>query len=260
MEICSRKKLEINIVKRNFLKDSAKYWREREKSGRVSAKMRTLFHVWLQPQSRKIRLLLLEKGLDFDLQIEKTWERRTDFLSLNPAGEVPVLIDVNGAVLSGAYAISEYLEESYAQPDFLGGDVVQRAETRRLVTWFDVKFSREVSDNLVGEKMVKRLQRSGEPSGPAIRAGLINIHYHLDYIEFLLEKRNWLAGEDFSQADMTAAAQLSTVDYIGDVPWDKHPGAKAWYARIKSRPSFKSLLDERMPGQYPAKHYANVDF
>lgn len=222
--------------------------------------MRTLFHIWLQPHSRKIRLLLAEKNLEFDLEIEKTWERRTDFLTLNPAGEVPVLVEKNHIVISGPYAIAEYLEETYPNSDFLGRDIYQRAETRRLITWFDQKFAREVTDNLVGEKMMNRFQHHGEPSGPAIRAGLINIHYHLDYIEFLLESRNWLAGAEFSQADLTAAAHLSTVDYIGDVPWDKHPGAKAWYARIKSRPSFRDLLSERMPGHYPARHYADVDF
>ena len=222
--------------------------------------MRTLYHLWLQPFSRKVRIILGEKGLDFELKLEKIWERRTEFLAINPAGDVPVLVEPDGMTLSNSWVIAEYLEEVYPEINLLGADPLQRAETRRLVAWFDMKFSREVTDNLVGEKMMKRFLRMGEPSGPAIRAGHANIHYHLDYIAFLTEKRNWLAGEDFSQADITAAAHLSTVDYIGDVPWDDHPGAREWYGRVKSRKSFKALLDDRLPGFTPAKHYGNVDF
>lgn len=222
--------------------------------------MRKLYHLWLQPFSRKVRIILEEKNLPFELVLEKIWERRTDFLALNPAGDVPVLVEEDGTTLSNSWVICEYLEEVYPEINLLGADPVQRAETRRLVSWFDMKFSREVTDNLVGEKMMKRFLRLGEPNAPAIRAGHANIHYHLDYIGFLIEKRNWLAGNEFSQADISAAAHLSTVDYIGDVPWDSHPAAKEWYARVKSRPSFRSILDDRLPGYAPAKNYENVDF
>jgi glutathione S-transferase len=156
--------------------------------------------------------------------------------------------------------ICEYLEERYPEVNLLGVDPVGRAETRRLVAWFDLKFNREVSDNLLGEKVMKRFLRLGEPHAPAIRAGHANISYHLDYIGFLIEKRNWLAGDYFTLADITAAAHLSAIDYIGDVPWDDHPAAREWYARVKSRPSFQPLLDDRVPGFSPARHYEDVDF
>jgi glutathione S-transferase len=222
--------------------------------------MRILYHLWLHPFSRKVRIVLAEKGLEFDLKIEKIWERRTEFLSLNPAGDVPVLIEPDGTTLANSWVTCEYLEEVYPAVNLLGTDAVQRAETRRLVSWFDLKFNREVTDNLVGEKMMKRVLKLGEPHGPSIRAGHVNIHYHLDYIGFLTEKRNWLAGDDFSLADIAAASHISAIDYIGDVPWDEHLGAKDWYARVKSRPSFRPLLEDRIPGFIPATHYENVDF
>lgn len=222
--------------------------------------MRTLYHVWLHPFSRKVRLALSEKKLDYALEIEKIWERRTAFLAMNPAGDVPVLVEEDGTILSNSQVICEYLEEVYPEINLLGRDALQRAETRRLAGWFDVKFNREVTENLVGEKLMKRFLKMGEPHGPSIRAGHANIHYHLDYIGFLCEKRKWLAGESFSLADITAAAHLSAIDYIGDVPWDEHHAARDWYARIKSRPSFKSLLEDRIPGFTPAEHYENVDF
>ena len=129
-----------------------------------------------------------------------------------------------------------------------------------MVGWFDVKFNREVSDNLLGEKLMKPMLKLGEPHAPSIRAGNANIHYHLDYIGFLTEKRKWLAGDEFSMADIAAAAHLSAIDYIGDVPWEEHQSAAQWYARVKSRPSFKSLLEDKVPGFKPVDHYENVDF
>ena len=222
--------------------------------------MRTLFHLWLHPYSRKVRVVLAEKNLAFELQIEKIWERRTEFLAMNPAGDVPVLIEPDGTTIANSQVICEYLEEVYPEQNLLGSDPVQRAETRRLVSWFDVKFNREVSENLVGEKLMKRFLKLGEPHGPSIRAGSANIHYHLDYIGFLTEKRNWLAGDNFSLADIAAAAHLSAIDYIGDVPWEEHQAAQEWYAKVKSRKSFKALLDDRVPGFAPAGHYEDVDF
>ncbi|MGE4313425.1 MAG: glutathione S-transferase family protein [Pseudobdellovibrionaceae bacterium] len=222
--------------------------------------MRTLYHLWLQPFSRKVRIVLAEKGLEFQTQIEKVWERRTEFLALNPAGDVPVLVEPDGTTLANSAVICEYLEEVYPEISLLGLDPVQRAEVRRLVGWFDVKFNREVTDNLFGEKLMKSVLHLGEPHGPSVRAGHANIHYHLDYIGFLIERRQWLAGEHFSLADIAAAAHLSAIDYIGDVPWDEHHAARDWYSRIKSRPSFQPLLQDRVPGFVPVKHYEDVNF
>ena len=131
---------------------------------------------------------------------------------------------------------------------------------RRLVGWFDRKFNAEVTENLVTEKMMKRFLGLGEPDSAAVRAGHVNIHYHLDYIAYLLERRDWLAGNRMTLADIAAAAHLSAVDYVGDVPWTDHAAAKDWYARIKSRPSFRGLLADSIPGAPPPKHYADPDF
>ncbi len=224
-----------------------------------SGAMRTLYQYPLSPPSRRVRVALAEKGLEFESVIEQPWRRRPEFLALNPAGDVPVLVEADGTVVVGA-AIAEYLEECHPNPPLLPAQTKPRAEVRRLVQWFETKFDREVTENLVGEKVIKRVSALGQPSGLAIRAGLANIHYHLDYITFLAERRTWLAGEGFSHADIAAGAQLSAVDYCGLVPWDEYPEAKDWYARIKSRPSFRSLLADFVPGVPPPPHYADLDF
>ncbi len=222
--------------------------------------MRTLYHHPIHALSRTARVMLAEKALPFEPVVERPWERRTDFLKLNPAAEVPVLVEEDGTVVAGGLAVIEYLEEAYPDTPLLPREIAARAEVRRVADWFLNKFDREVTENLVGEKLIKRLSGQGHPFAPAIRAGLANVTYHLDYIAFLSERRPWLAGSVFTLADIAAAAQLSCLDYIDNVPWDRSPEAKDWYARIKSRPSFRALLADNITGCPPPRHYADLDF
>ena len=226
-----------------------------------------LIHHRLCPHSRFIRVVLAEYGVATELREEPVWERREDFLAVNPAGTTPVLID-NGLVIPGAIVIAEYIDERLG-PDHGTGRLMPqpleaRVEVRRLLQWFHEKLFAEVTDYLVQEKIFKRhltvADGGGSPDSSAIRAARANIRYHLDYIGWLLRERNWLAGDRMSYADLAAAAHLSTADYLGDVPWHENETAKNWYARIKSRPSFRPLLGETLPGMTPSPSYANLDF
>lgn len=224
--------------------------------------MRQLYHMSLCPISRFIRLVLAEKDLDFLLTEEKIWLRREQFLALNPAGTLPVLVEENGTVVAPGAVIVEYLAETY--PDgsvaLLPGDVKDRVETRRLVDWFTRKFQDEVSHHILFEKVDRALIGAGAPNVEAIRAGMHNLRFHLEYMDYLLERRNWLAGHSMSLADLAAAAQISCVDYLGDVPWEVSVMVKEWYARIKSRPSFRPLLADRQRGVPATPGYADLDF
>lgn len=222
--------------------------------------MRVLYHQWLSPFCRKARLVLAEKKLEFELRVEPVWEQRPEFLNLNPAGDLPVLVESDGTVLADSAAITEYLEETFPDPPLLSGTPLERAEARRLVAWFDIKFDGEVTGSLVGQKVMSRLLRRGHPDSAAIRAGHANVRAHLDYISYLIERRNWLAGDRLTLADICAAAHLSCVDYLGDVPWDSYEEAKTWYARLKSRPSFRGILSDAIPGLPPVPAYADLDF
>jgi glutathione S-transferase len=223
--------------------------------------MRTLYQYVLCPFSRKVRLVLGEKRLDFEVEQEKFWERREDFLAMNPAGQVPVFVDLNGTVVADSSAICEYLEEVYPDRLILGQGAVFKAEVRRLTAWFDDKFAREVSLPLIFEKTLRRfMKNSGPTNSQAIRQAKGFIAYHLTYISWLIDRRRWLAGDELSLADLAAAAHLSAVDYLGDVPWDHYEGAKDWYMRLKSRPSFRPLLQDRLRGLTSADHYQQLDF
>src|SRR6476661_8771304 len=194
--------------------------------------MLTLFHHPFCPHSRFIRLALAEHGLEHRVIEERVWERREEFLMLNPAATTPVLVAEGYPPVPGAAAIAEFLDEA--------------------------------SGPLVMERFYRRLMRIEQGGGPpdtdAIRAARINVRYHIAYIGWLVRTRDWLAGDQMSLADLAAAAHLSAVDYLGDVPWSEDEASKSWYARVKSRPSFRSILAETWPGLAPAPAYTNLDF
>ncbi len=222
--------------------------------------MRILYHLPLSPYCRKVRLALAEKRIPFELLLEPVWDRRAEFVAMNQACTVPVLREENGLAIADSAAICEYLDEAYPDVTLLGQTLGQRAETRRLVAWFDVKFAAEVTANLLYEKQLKRLLGRGNPDAGVIRAGYANLRPHLEYLGWLAETRAWLAGPQVSLADFAAAAHLSALDYIGDVDWRLNPAAKDWYARMKSRPCFRALLADRVSGVPPPEHYADLDF
>lgn len=221
--------------------------------------LQRLHHQKLSPFSRKVRLALAEKRVEVALSEEAWWERRIDFLRLNPAGQVPVL-EIDGLVLCDSAAIVEYLDETRPDPPLLPRDPPGRAEARRLAAFFDDKFHREVTMNLLHERVTKRLMRSGQPDSQRIKAGMQAMKYHLDHLDWLAEHRRWLAGNAMTVADLAAAAQLSCLDYTGDVDWPRVRHAKDWYARIKSRPAFRALLADSLPGFTAPPHYADLDF
>jgi glutathione S-transferase len=224
---------------------------------------RILLHFPLDPASRQVRLALAEKRLAFSEQPVRYWERPDSLTELNPSGLTPVLVEsVDGArlTLCESRAILDYLEETHTESPLLSRDPGERAEARRLLQWFDRKFEFEVGFFLLHEKMEKRLLGLGAPELASLRQGREGLRNHLHYMDGLLAGREWLAGRRLSLADFAAAAHLSVVDYFGDVPWSDFASVKTWYMKLKSRPAFRPLLQDRWPGLTPAAHYDDLDF
>jgi len=215
--------------------------------------MARLFHVPLSPFCRKVRLSLAEKKIEVELVEERYWEQDPDFMRRNPAGKVPVL-RLDGIMMAESAAICEYIEETRPEPSLLPSDPIQRLEVRRLVSWFDDKFHSEVTSKLLYERVNKKVMKQGYPDSGNVKSGAKAIKYHLDYMTWLLDHRRWLAGDVMTLADFAAAAHLSALDYISDVDWTRSEGVKDWYAKIKSRPAFRSILADQMPGFPPPPH------
>ena len=220
-----------------------------------------LYQFPLCPFSRKVRLLLGEKGVGYDLVLENPWDRRDEFLDMNPAGQVPVMVDPKrNVLLMDSMAICEYLEETVDKASMINGTAVNRAEIRRLAAWFDTQFFQDVTAPLLGERMMKRIVTKESPDAKVLREAMKAAERHLDYTDYLLDHHNWIAGATMSLADLAAAAQISVADYLGGVDWKGHEQTARWYRGFKSRPSFRPLLSERMTGISPPKEYDDVDF
>lgn len=220
-----------------------------------------LYQFPICPFSRKVRLMLGEKGIEHELVRESPWLKRDEFVDLNPAGQTPVLVeDAKAIVLIDSNAICEYFEETVDRAPMIQGTSINRAEIRRLVAWFDDRFYEDVVKPLMDERMRKRLVNRDPPDTRILRDAMKVANSHLDYVDYLLDHRRWLAGPVLSLADLTAAAHLSVADYLGGVDWRGHKQTMEWYAVMKSRPSFRSFLGERMEVISPPAHYDKVDF
>ncbi len=222
--------------------------------------MNTLYHLPFSANSRIVRIALSEKKIDTKLIVEPIWERRDSFLALNPEGQVPVLLTNENISLSGAFVIIEWLEDMSSENSLIGNDINFRAEARRIMLWFNNKFSLEVESSIVYEKIMKVFMGKGNPDSNILRVGRKNLITHMQYIDWLSKNRDWLAGNSYSIADISASANLSILDYLGEIQWKDYSYAKEWYARVKSRPSFRSLLLDKIPGLLPPKYYSDLDF
>lgn len=219
-----------------------------------------LFQFPLCPFSRKIRLLMGEKNVAYELVREDPWAASDMFFNLNPAGRTPVLVDAKRElVLADSRAIAEYFEETVDKAPMINGNSANRAEIRRLVALFDENFYADVTAPLLNERMKKRLVLRQPPDSGSLRQAMKMAHGHLDYMDWLIDNRPWLAGSTISLADLAAAAQISVADYLGGIDWKGHEQTRGWYSVLKSRPSFRPLLSERMDVIQPPAHYAQVD-
>lgn len=220
-----------------------------------------LFYFPLCPFSRKVRLALGEKGVGYELIREYPWDASDTFYALNHAGRTPVLwLPQKKLALVDSQAICEYFEETVDQFPLIAGSALARAEVRRLVAWLDQIVYRDVVAPLLNERMIKRIVSRASPDAGALRDAMRKANNHMDYMDYLLDHRSWLAGGTMSLADIAAAAHISVADYLGGIDWEGHKPTKRWYAGIKSRPSFRPLLSERMEIVNPPKYYDQPDF
>jgi glutathione S-transferase len=224
--------------------------------------MRTLYHYPLCVFSRIVRFSLAEKKLDCSYEYQAPWDVSDEVFKYNIAGTLPVFIDINGTSVFGNSAIREYINEMYPEPDLLGKDSAERAEVRKIADWFCFLFYNDVYSHIFDEKITKRFSKYGDrvPNPARLRSAITKLGMHMDYVSWLIDRRNWLGGKHFSMADIYAASFISVIDYLGSVQWQKHDGAKVWYARIKSRPSFRNILGDVLSQMAPSNDYSNPDF
>ena len=225
--------------------------------------MPRLLHHQLDPSSRLMRLMFAEYGVPVELVEIKPWTRDPHLLEINPASTVPVLLEPGQAPAVGVLAGIHAVEERYSPSVVAGLFPAQgsdRAEMWRLLEWVLLKLQDEVTRYVLEEKIVKRDRPGSTPDPAVLRVAKANLSEHLHYFNWVLATRHWLAGDSMTLADFALAAHLSSLDYLGDVAWDTAPEAKIWYARMKSRPAFRTLLNDRVTGMPAHKGYTDLDF
>jgi glutathione S-transferase len=213
--------------------------------------MRRLIHLLLSPPSRFARLLIAEKRLTFD-----------PVPSDDPLAQLPVFVDQDGAQTTGLWAIVDHLEGNYPEHPLMPEDATARAESLRLVDWAMGALFDNVTRRIVFEKASQRYTGGAAKRAPdmeSIRAGRETLKAALNEIGAYAETHGYLAARECTLGDLAVAAHISALDYFGEIPWAEYPGVAEWYMRMKSRPSFRSLLADRVPGQPPVAHYAELD-
>ena len=219
-----------------------------------------IYHYPLCPFCRLVRLAFYEKGILHSLLTEIPWERRPAFLEKNPLGTVPLIVEPDDYYLSGATTICAYLNEIRPLPDLIGETPRGRAEVRRLTEWINTTFYAEVVQPILNERVYKSLQKKGVPDSNVLYLARQNYNVLMPYLDWLASRRTYLGGRRLSYADLAVAAHLSVLDYLGELHFEKLPDIKMWYQRMKSRKSFKSLLQDKIGGIMPSADYASVDF
>ena len=214
--------------------------------------MRRLVHITLSPACRVARLALGEKRLACDLVAAD-----------DPLAHLPVFVDLDGTMVAGLWAIIDHLEAGHPEHLLVPEDLAERGEALRLLDWAMTSFHEFVTKRIVFEKGTQSQTGAASRRAPnmeTVRMGRDALRASLSELAPLAEARGFLAGRDLTLADLAMGAHLSALDYFGEVPWAEFPHLTEWYTRLKSRPSFRPLLSDRVPGQPPALHYAELDF
>lgn len=206
----------------------------------------------LSPFGRKLRLALAEKHLGFAVVPLRPWEGSI------PIEELSRLELPDGTLMTDASACAEYIDEIQPEPRLMPASPLARAQARRWSNWLDGPVWRSVTAIVLRERV---LARHGTAAGgpEALKESLTVLRTCLAQVEHQVEREGSLV-DATTLADLSLAAHLSCLDYFGDVPWQAYPATREWYARIKSRPSFRPLLNETLPGFAPVAHYADLDF
>lgn len=185
--------------------------------------------------SRKVRIVLIEKGLEFErinIDLTKREQKSPEHLKIHPFGQIPALDD-EGFVVYDSTIINEYLEDEYPYPSLMPSDSEGRARARMMEDFRDAHFN-PFFVHLIQESRKPEAERDAQ----RIENAKVEITKAFDRIEAELQGKEYLVGP-FSLADVAFMANIELLDRFA-VPVDpvKYKNTVAWIARLKARPSF----------------------
>jgi glutathione S-transferase len=193
----------------------------------------------LSPYSLKIRIILYEKGIDFESSEIHTEDQRAELLRANPRAEVPALVD-GDTVLYDSKVIAEYLEERFPQPPLLPVDPAGRARCRRLELVADTELDAAVvvfaMFKFFRRDLVERLPEAFERAEALLGGQFAKLERELAGREYF--------GGAFGRADIAFAPHFAAAAFMGLAPGAETPNLAAWLARVSARPSVQRASQE----------------
>jgi glutathione S-transferase len=191
------------------------------------------------PFGQKVRVILAEKGLSYELveiDLSQGEQRRPDFLRLNPFGRVPVLVDEDSTIYDSTI-IGEYLEDEYPEPPLLPpvGASALRARARIWEDFADASFTPQV-----GQLMAEIGKGEGESDSNRVQRLQQSVERMLNFLNHELQGQEFLSGQ-FSVADIGFVPRLVVLRDLGvDVALNRS-NLDAWLKRMLDRPSIQNL-------------------
>lgn len=201
--------------------------------------MMTLYGYPSSPNTRKVRLVLAEKALDYTsvtVDLLKGEQKGARFLQRNPLGKVPVL-EIDGSCIWESTIVNEYLEERYPEPALLPRDPLRRARARLLEDYCDTQLAPAITA-LFGEYVLKM---PADRDAGTIEAAAATVRRCLDYLEQSLGDCEYLVGP-YTLADAAFTPFITLAQTFGillDHPYTK---TARWVDRLTARPSFRALM------------------
>ncbi|WPX97960.1 glutathione S-transferase family protein [Candidatus Fokinia crypta] len=230
-----------------------------------NSKIVQLHYSSICPLSRMVRIALLEQKYQLHLVEENYVHDNHEILAINPLGTLPFMVFQDNTVIKNLWGIIDYIINKNdifghtVMPSFLKN--FERAEILFNVEWFCTKFFNDVTLPIIQQKIVNFTTKRIPPNSTSIRNALRNMHIHMEYLKLSLAESNYIESSTPTIADYSAAAQISILDYTGDIMWNTiNKRIKGWYSLIKSRPSFRTVLKDRILSLSPPPHYEDPDF
>ncbi len=219
----------------------------------------TVHYHALCPFSKQFIVLLSELGLKYNIIKEDYWLKNPAFVRLSPWLELPVII-IDETIVTGIYPCLEYLIDLKKDSHLFGNDPQILVCIRQIINWFNQHCYYEVVKNIINEKLIKPDLKKEYTDSNILRASKTALHKHMMQLNAIISTQQYIVSESITYADISAASHFAVLDYFNEINWQNYPKIKDWYCLIKSRPSFRATLYEKVKGINPPKHYLELDF
>ncbi len=207
--------------------------------------MLKIYGALLSPFVRKVRCVLAEKQVPYELIATNPFDKSSEFLRRSPLGRIPALDDEEGRSLADSTVIVEYLEERFPSPPLFPRDPYDRARVRWFDEYADGGMAQSLTAKVFFQRVISAKLIKGGCDEAVVQSGLKELPTFLGYLERELAGRQHLVAETFTLADVSVACQLINLRHANvEADPKEYPAVTGWFARVTSRPSLKALIDQ----------------